>query len=275
MEASGTGNMKLALNGALTVGTMDGANIEICEHVGRDNVMIFGMTADEVAQRQQARFKGADAVAVSPRLAKVIESLSAGEFSPDEPERFAPIVRSLLGYDRFMVAADFDAYWDAQRSIDRLWQRRNDWWRKAHSQHRAHGLVFVRPHHPRIRHRHLARAGRLSRICAPASSKARATRRRPSCALEFLEIDRQLARPVRMLVGGAGDIDLLGDAEDILQRHHHQPRRRRAKQLRDRGEIFGRVIRRAFGQNLAQRASPPDARFVVFARDRCRANASV
>ncbi len=131
MEASGTGNMKLALNGALTVGTMDGANIEICEHVGSDNVMIFGMTADEVAQRQAARFKGAEAVASSPRLAKVIESLSNGEFSPDEPERFAPIVAALLGCDPFMVAADFDAYWDAQRSIDRLWHSPTEWWRKA------------------------------------------------------------------------------------------------------------------------------------------------
>jgi starch phosphorylase len=131
MEASGTGNMKLALNGALTIGTMDGANIEICEQVGRDNVMIFGMTAEEVAQRQQAHFKGADAVAASPRLAKAIESLAAGEFSPDEPERFAPIVESLLGYDRFMVAADFDAYWDAQRAIDRLWHSPDDWWRTA------------------------------------------------------------------------------------------------------------------------------------------------
>lgn len=131
MEASGTGNMKLALNGALTVGTMDGANIEICEHVSRENVMIFGMTAAEVALRQSARFKGAEAVAASPRLAKVIDSLSKGEFSPDEPARFATIVEALLDYDPFMVAADFDAYWDAQRSIDRLWNSPNEWWRKA------------------------------------------------------------------------------------------------------------------------------------------------
>jgi starch phosphorylase len=131
MEASGTGNMKLALNGAITVGTMDGANIEICEHVGRDNVMIFGMTADEVTQHQKARFLGAEAVAASPRLGKVIESLSAGEFSSDEPERFAPVVAALLGYDPFMVAADFETYWDAQRSIDRLWHTPDEWWRKA------------------------------------------------------------------------------------------------------------------------------------------------
>ncbi len=61
----------------------------------------------------------------------MIESLAAGEFSPDDPDRFAPIVRSLLDYDRFMVAADFDAYWEAQRSVDRLWQSPNDWWRAS------------------------------------------------------------------------------------------------------------------------------------------------
>jgi starch phosphorylase len=129
MEASGTGNMKLALNGAITIGTLDGANIEIREHVGADNVVIFGLTAADVAERQQAQFIGADAVAASPRLAVVVESLAAGDFSPDGPDRFVPIVRSLLDYDRFMVAADFDAYWDAQRSVDRRWQSPADWWR--------------------------------------------------------------------------------------------------------------------------------------------------
>ena len=131
MEASGTGNMKLALNGAITIGTLDGANIEIRENVGNDNVIVFGMTAAEVAERQRVQFKGADAVAASPRLAAAIKSLAAGEFSPDDAGRFAPIVQALLDYDRFMVAADFDAYWDAQRSVDRLWQSPNDWWRAS------------------------------------------------------------------------------------------------------------------------------------------------
>ncbi len=130
MEASGTGNMKLALNGALTIGTLDGANIEIREHVGADNIFIFGMTALEVAERQKAQFKGSEAIAASPRLKGVIESLAAGEFSPEDPARFEPIVQSLAAYDRFMVAADFDAYWDAQRNVDRLWQA-PAWWRSA------------------------------------------------------------------------------------------------------------------------------------------------
>jgi starch phosphorylase len=131
MEASGTGNMKLALNGALTIGTLDGANIEIREHIGADNIFIFGMTAAEVVERQKEHFKGAQAIEASPRLAAVVESLSAGEFSPDDLNRFAPIVQSLLDYDRFMVAADFEAYWAAQRAVDRLWQSPADWWRMS------------------------------------------------------------------------------------------------------------------------------------------------
>jgi starch phosphorylase len=122
--------MKLALNGALTIGTLDGANIEIREHVGADNIVIFGMTAPEVAERQKAQFKGADAVDASPRLKAVIDSLTAGTFSPGEPERFAPIVQSVTDYDHFMVAADFEAYWEAQRKVDRLWQS-DAWWRTA------------------------------------------------------------------------------------------------------------------------------------------------
>ena len=130
MEASGTGNMKLALNGAITIGTLDGANIEISEQVGADNVFIFGLTAAEVAAKVTEHFEGSTAVAHSARLAKVVHALAAGVFSPDDPDRYAPIIQSLLEYDRYMVAADFDAYWEAQRAIDRLWLTPDEWWRK-------------------------------------------------------------------------------------------------------------------------------------------------
>jgi glycogen phosphorylase len=131
MEASGTGNMKLALNGALTIGTPDGANIEIREHVGEANIFIFGMTTAEVGERQQVQFKGAEAIEASPRLKAAVECLAAGAFSPDDKQRFAPIVASLTDYDRFMVAADFEAYWAAQRAVDRLWQTPAAWWRMS------------------------------------------------------------------------------------------------------------------------------------------------
>ena len=131
MEASGTGNMKLALNGALTIGTLDGANIEIGEHVGSENIVIFGMTAEQVADMKRTEFKGAQAVARSPRLSAVIDALAGGRFSPDDPSRYKDLAQALLAYDPFMVAADFDAYWDAQSSIDQLWRSPSAWWRAS------------------------------------------------------------------------------------------------------------------------------------------------
>ena len=105
--------------------------------------MIFGLTAEQVAEKQRAGFTGAAAVNGAPainsapavegsaRLSAVVESLRNGTFSPDDPGRFVPIVESLLAYDRFMVAADFDAYWKAQREVDALWRSPRDWWRMS------------------------------------------------------------------------------------------------------------------------------------------------
>jgi starch phosphorylase len=129
MEASGTGNMKLSLNGALTIGTLDGANIEIRERAGAEHFFLFGMTADEVERRKQDHYEGATAVSASPRLRAVIDALADGTFS--DGERFAPIIESLMGFDPFMVAADFDAYWSAQREVDRAWLEPERWWRSS------------------------------------------------------------------------------------------------------------------------------------------------
>jgi starch phosphorylase len=131
MEASGTGNMKLALNGALTVGTLDGANVELREKVGPGNITIFGLTAREAAERRMDPGHAAAAIARSPRLAGTLDSLRYGAFSPDEPDRFAPIDSSLRGADTFLVTDDFDAYWDAQRHLDQLWRDPTAWWRSA------------------------------------------------------------------------------------------------------------------------------------------------
>jgi len=130
MEASGTGNMKLALNGALTIGTLDGANIEIGERVGADNIFIFGLTSDGIEQRRKDDFSGRQAAEASPRLADAIAAIREGMFSPDDPERFRTLADAVLDYDHFMVAADFDAYWTAQRQVDALYGR-PEWWRSA------------------------------------------------------------------------------------------------------------------------------------------------
>jgi starch phosphorylase len=131
MEASGTGNMKLALNGAITIGTLDGANIEICEHVGEENIVIFGLRADEVESRLRMGSHAPITIASSPRLAAVLASIGEGAFSPDEPDRFRPLVDELSHRDRFMVTADFDAYWEAQRHVELMWDDPARWWRAA------------------------------------------------------------------------------------------------------------------------------------------------
>ena len=131
MEASGTGNMKLALNGALTIGTLDGANVEMRERVGGENLFIFGLTADEVEEKRRARLSGREMLHVSPLLAQVIDDLESGMFSPDEPGRFRELVDALLDHDHFMVLADFEAYWTAQRAVDARWRKPDEWWRAS------------------------------------------------------------------------------------------------------------------------------------------------
>jgi len=131
MEASGTGNMKLALNGAITIGTLDGANIEIRERVGVENLFIFGLTADEVAKRRAKGLAAADVIAASPALSTAIKAIESGEFSPDDRGRYASLVADLRERDYFMVCADFEAYAAAQRAADALWRDRAAWWRSA------------------------------------------------------------------------------------------------------------------------------------------------
>jgi starch phosphorylase len=131
MEASGTGNMKLALNGALTIGTLDGANIEIRDHVGTDHFFLFGMTAEQVEERRQSHYEGIAAARDSEVLQTALQMCVAGAFSPDDLSRYSSLVDTLLGTDPFMVAADFSDYWTKQREVDRAWLDRTQWWRSS------------------------------------------------------------------------------------------------------------------------------------------------
>jgi len=131
MEASGTGNMKFALNGALTIGTLDGANIEIKDRVGADNIFIFGLTAAEVERKRAEGHDAGAAIAASPVLTEVLDAVAAGVFSPDDRDRYKGIVDGLRNHDWFMVAADFDAYFDAHRAVAALWRDRDAWTRKS------------------------------------------------------------------------------------------------------------------------------------------------
>ena len=131
LEASGTGNMKFALNGAVTIGTLDGANVEIKECVGDDNIVIFGLTAAEVADRRTGGYVPREIIEGSRDLSQALAAISSGVFSPDDPNRYRDLVNGLFDHDWFMVAADFDAFAQAQRKVDAIWRSSPDWLAKA------------------------------------------------------------------------------------------------------------------------------------------------
>ncbi|CAH2600332.1 glycogen phosphorylase [Rhodovastum atsumiense] len=131
MEASGTGNMKLALNGSLTIATLDGANVELREHVGEDNIFIFGLTTEEVEARRRQGISAEAAIAASPRLAEVLGAIESGLFSPDERDRYRDLVSTLRHHDHFMVCADFESYCQMQSYLHGLWREPEAWWRKS------------------------------------------------------------------------------------------------------------------------------------------------
>jgi starch phosphorylase len=131
MEASGTGNMKLALNGALTIGTLDGANIEILDRVGSDNIFIFGLTAEQAEERRRQGLSAREAIAASPALQAVLDAIRSGVFSPDEPQRYRELVDLLTDNDYFLVNADFDAYVAAQQLVAERWRDTGAWWRTS------------------------------------------------------------------------------------------------------------------------------------------------
>jgi glycogen phosphorylase len=131
LEASGTGNMKFALNGAITIGTLDGANVEIREQVGEENIVIFGLTAEEVAERRAGGHDPRKLIERSPELSQALSAVASGVFSPDDPGRYRDLIGGLYQHDWFMVATDFDAYAEAQREVDRLWSEPTRWWEMA------------------------------------------------------------------------------------------------------------------------------------------------
>ncbi|MGV8854908.1 MAG: glycogen/starch/alpha-glucan phosphorylase [Devosia sp.] len=127
MEASGTGNMKFMANGAITIGTMDGANVEMQKEVGSDNIVIFGLTTQEVEEKRTDNTPARDAIDTSPSLLQALESIATGVFSPDDPNRYRDLIGGLYDHDWFMVARDFDAYAKAQAEVDEIWQDKARW----------------------------------------------------------------------------------------------------------------------------------------------------
>lgn len=131
-EASGTGNMKLALNGALTIGTLDGANVEIRENVGEDNIFIFGNTAPEVEDLRRSGYQPANVMMADAELKRVLEALRDGRFSPEEPHRYHQIYDILVNWgDHYLLLADYASYVTAQEKVDALYLKPDAWAQKA------------------------------------------------------------------------------------------------------------------------------------------------
>jgi starch phosphorylase len=131
-EASGTGNMKFAMNGALTIGTLDGANIEIREAVGAENIFIFGLTADQIEQHNlKGSYRPREFYENDPRLRRVLDELSSDRFCPHEPGLFRWIRDVLLESDKYFLLADFASYVDTQAEISRLYTEQRAWSRRS------------------------------------------------------------------------------------------------------------------------------------------------
>ncbi len=131
-EASGTGNMKLALNGALTIGTLDGANIEIRDEVGNENIFIFGLTADEILTLKSEGYHPLDYYESNPELKPTLDMIGNGYFSPQQPQLFQPIIDALLRYgDHYCLLADFASYIRCQREVDEIYKRQQEWTKRS------------------------------------------------------------------------------------------------------------------------------------------------
>ena len=126
-EASGTGNMKFSMNGALTIGTLDGANIEIREAVGGENFFLFGLTADEVRTIKSKGYDPRQYVEKNPELQNILDMIKSGFFSKDDPGLFKPLVDSLLYHDEYMLMADYDSYMKCQDEVDRGYKNNKQW----------------------------------------------------------------------------------------------------------------------------------------------------
>jgi starch phosphorylase len=130
-EASGTGNMKFAMNGALTIGTLDGANIEIRERVGAEHFFLFGLTADEVHRTWTDGYRPAEVIEKTPDLREALEAVRSGLFSRGDRGVYEPLVQSLTGGDPFRVCADFASYVECQERVSRAFANESGWTRSA------------------------------------------------------------------------------------------------------------------------------------------------
>ncbi len=154
-EASGTGNMKFMINGALTIGTLDGANVEMRDEVGAENFFLFGLTESEVASVKADGYRPADYIDGNEELRAVLDLIAGGQFSHGDTEVFKPLVDNLRYDDPFLVCADFASYVAGQEQVSAAWQDKDGVDEDVHPEHRTQRQVFVGSRHRRILRRHL------------------------------------------------------------------------------------------------------------------------
>jgi glycogen phosphorylase len=130
-EASGTGNMKFSMNGALTIGTLDGANVEIREEVGAENFFLFGLTADQVVELKRSGYNPRHYYESNPVLKECIDQIADGAFSAGDQQLFRPIVDSLLNSDEYLLLADFQSYLDCQEAVSHAYLDQEHWTRMS------------------------------------------------------------------------------------------------------------------------------------------------
>jgi starch phosphorylase len=131
MEASGTGNMKFSMNGALTIGTLDGANVEIREEVGAENFFLFGLDAAEVQLRKTEGYSPHRIYDENGMLREALDFIVSGELTGGDRELFRPVVGNLLSHDPFMVLADYQDYIECQEQVNALWKDAGEWTKKS------------------------------------------------------------------------------------------------------------------------------------------------
>ena len=148
--------MKFSINGALTIGTLDGANVEIREEVGEENFFLFGLTAEQVMARKAAGYNPLEYIDKDPRLMAVMELFRTSYFCPEEPTLFNPLVDSLIFKDEYMLMADFADYVACQQKVSDLYSDQDAVDAQGHPERGPHGQVLLGPHHPGIQPGHLA-----------------------------------------------------------------------------------------------------------------------
>ena len=181
-EASGTGNMKFCMNGALTIGTLDGANIEIREEVGAENFFLFGLSAPEVYALKTQGYRPMDYYDANQGLREVIDLIRSGFFSRGDTELFRPLIDGLLYHDPYLLLADFQSYVECQAKVSEAYRDSRALDAHVDPQHRAQRQVLIGSHHSRILRGYLARQAGADSPAHTCGSRNRIVRRSGSAA---------------------------------------------------------------------------------------------